>query len=127
MLNTFDRLIKIAKILRGPNGCPWDKSRTLISLDKDLMEETEEVLAALKKGDHNNLREELGDLLFNIILMCEIAESEGHFTMKQVLEEIADKIIRRHTWVFGEDKASTPEEALAMWKKNKVKEKKQQK
>ena len=126
MINSFQKLIEIAKMLRGPEGCPWDKSRTLFSLDKEIMEEAEEVLEAIKNKDHENLREELGDLLFNIMLMCQIAEEENHFTMKDVLDDITKKIVSRHTWVFGDDKASTPEEALAIWKKNKESESKKE-
>ncbi|HCW32131.1 MAG: tetrapyrrole methyltransferase domain-containing/MazG-like protein domain-containing protein, dITP/XTP pyrophosphatase [Candidatus Peregrinibacteria bacterium GW2011_GWF2_39_17] len=123
MLNSFKELVQIAQKLRGPNGCPWDRSRTLISLEKDFMEEAQEVRQALQKEDFANLKEELGDTLFTIILMSLIAEDDGHFTLKDVFKGIQEKIIRRHTWVFGKDKVSTPEEALVQWKKNKAKEK----
>jgi len=123
MKDAFVRLVEMAKMLRGENGCPWDKSRTLQNLDEDLIEEAHEVLEALKNNDDENLREELGDLLFNIVLMGVIAEQEGKFTLKEVIEDISDKIERRHTWVFGDDVANTPEEALAIWKENKEKEK----
>lgn len=123
MIASLQKLLEIAKTLRGPNGCPWDKSRTLLSLQKDFAEEADEVLAALKNEDDANLKEELGDVLFNILLMTTIAEEEKRFTLKAVLEGVTEKIVSRHTWVFGDDKATTPEEAIAMWKKNKAKEK----
>ena len=122
MLKSFEELVKIAKKLRGPNGCPWDKSRQVSDLKEDLIEEAEEVAEAIDNKDDENLKEELGDLLFNIILLAVIAEEEGRFSMKGILDDIAEKIVRRHTWVFGDDKASTPEEALAIWAQNKAKE-----
>ena|SRR3989338_6180434 len=124
MIHSFKKLVDIARQLRGPEGCPWDQSKTLPDLQKDFMEEAEEVKQALEKEDWENVREELGDILFNIVLMAVIAEEQGRFTMKDVLDGIQEKIVRRHTWVFGNDKASTPEEAIAIWKKNKALEKK---
>ncbi len=121
-MKEFDELVRIAKKLRAPGGCPWDRSRKLTDLKEDLLEEAEEVGQALDNKDDENLREELGDLIFNIVLALVIAEEEGKFTGKEVLEDIAKKIISRHTWVFGEDKATTPEEALKIWAKNKAKE-----
>lgn len=90
------------------------------------MEEAEEVKQALEKADYENLKEELGDMLFNIVLMGVIAEEEKRFTLKEVLQAVEKKITSRHTWVFGKDvgKVKTAEEALAQWKKNKKKERK---
>lgn len=121
---TLRTLIAIAKKLRSPTGCPWDRKKTIENLLPDLLVEVKEVEEAIQKGDMKNLREELGDVLFNMVLLCVIAEEEGKFTMDEVLKGIAEKIVSRHTWVFGKDKASTPEEALALWGKNKSKEKK---
>ncbi|MFA6436495.1 MAG: MazG nucleotide pyrophosphohydrolase domain-containing protein [Candidatus Gracilibacteria bacterium] len=117
-------LLSIAKKLRSPTGCPWDRKKTIENLLPDLLGEVKEVEEAIQKGDMKNLKEELGDVLFNMVLLCVIAEEEGKFTMDEVLKEIAEKIVSRHTWVFGKDKASTPEEALALWGKNKAKERK---
>ena len=116
-------LIEIAKKLRSPTGCPWDRKKTIETLLPDFSGEAKEVEEAIQKGDLKNLKEELGDVLFNIVLLSVIAEEEGKFTMDDVLEGVAEKIVSRHTWVFGKDKASTPEEALALWGKNKIKEK----
>lgn len=118
-MRQFKKLTKLAKKLRSPKGCPWDKSRKLEDMAKYLKEECEEAMAAIHKKDHKNLKEELGDLLFTIVLTIQIAEEEKLFNAKGVLDDIAKKIISRHTWVFGKDKASTPEEALKMWKRNK--------
>jgi uncharacterized protein YabN with tetrapyrrole methylase and pyrophosphatase domain len=123
MIKSFKELVEIAQKLRGPDGCPWDKSKTFENIQKDFMEEADEVREALEKKDWDNLKEELGDILFNIVMMTTIAEEQGFFSMKDVLQDIQKKIVDRHTWVFGDDKASTPEEALALWNKNKEKEK----
>ena len=122
-MKEFDELINIAKKLRAPGGCPWDRSRKLEDLKEDLLEEAEEVGEALDNKDDENLREEIGDLMFNIVLLATIAEEEGRFEFKDVLKDVANKIISRHTWVFGDDKVTTPEEALEIWAKNKAKEK----
>lgn len=90
---------------------------------KCLKEEAAEVEEAIEKGDHENLREELGDLLFQIVMICQIASEKGLFTMKEVMEDIAKKLIKRHSWVFGSDKVASAEEAVAQWQKNKAKKK----
>ncbi len=123
MPERFVELAKIAKMLRGPGGCPWDQKQTIDSMLEHFEEEAEEVKEAIKKGDRENLKEELGDLMFLMVMITEIAAEEGHFSISEVLEDIEKKIKRRHTWVFGDDKVSTPEEAVALWKKNKAKEK----
>lgn len=124
MLDSFQKLVELARLLKSEKGCPWDHSRTLPLLQADFMEEAEEVREALERKDDANLREEMGDVLYTMILMGLIAEEEKKFTLKDVFEEVHKKIVSRHTWVFGADKASTPEEALKIWKKNKKKEKK---
>ena|SRR3989338_4655507 len=123
-MTTFDSLIALAKKLRAPGGCPWDRKQTIKSLMKCMEEETDEVLAAIKKKDHTNLKEELGDLLFSMLMVMNIAEEKKYFTHGNVFDAIEHKIISRHTWVFGEDKAATAEDALKLWRKNKKKEKK---
>jgi len=86
---------------------------------ENIENEAREVAQAFAKHDWKNLREELGDVLFNIVLTAQIAEEEKKFTIRDVLNDIDKKIRSRHTWVFGKDKAKTPEEALEMWNKNK--------
>lgn len=112
----------LAKKLRSDTGCPWDREQTIATMLKCLEDEAHEVRQAIENGDHENLKEELGDLLFQIIMIAQIAEEHGYFNMGQVMNDIHKKIVSRHTWVFGEEKAKTPEEAVAMWKRNKEKE-----
>ena len=123
MLIKFQELVDICKKLRSEDGgCPWDRAQTFETMKKCILDEAEEVAQAIDKNDIPNLEEELGDLLFNIFIIAQIASEKGDFDLKSVLEKISEKIVSRHTWVFGEDKAATAEEALALWKKNKVKE-----
>lgn len=116
---TFADLCKLAKKLRSPTGCPWDREQTILSMLKCVENEAKEVCDAIENGDHENLKEELGDVLFQIIMIAQIASEHGYFNIDEVVSGISSKIISRHTWVFGKDKAKTPEEAIAMWKKNK--------
>ncbi|MFA6992775.1 MAG: MazG nucleotide pyrophosphohydrolase domain-containing protein [Candidatus Gracilibacteria bacterium] len=122
--NDFKKLLKLAEKLRSPTGCPWDRKQTILSMLEHLEEECQEVVDAAKKGDNHNLKEELGDLMFQIIMITQIAKEQKLFNMDGVTDGIAKKIISRHTWVFGKDKAKTPEDAIRMWLKNKEKEKK---
>lgn len=125
MPKRFVDLVEIAKVLRSPEGCPWDRKQTIQSMLKHFMEEANEVKEAIENQDHPNLKEELGDMIFLILMIAQIADEEGHFTISEVLKDIEHKIKSRHTWVFGDDKVTTAEEALALWKKNKAKEKRQ--
>ena len=90
---------------------------------KYIDEEVHEVREAIENGDHNNLKEELGDVLFQIVMIAQIAKEHKYFTLDDVVNDIDKKIRDRHTWVFGKDKARTSEEAIEMWNKNKKKEK----
>ena len=118
----FSKLMDTLRKLRGPNGCPWDKAQTHQSLIKCLKEESQEVINAIENKDKENLKEELGDLLLQPIFHALIAEEENLFTLKEVIENLNKKLIKRHPHVFGSAKASTPEEALAQWKAAKLKE-----
>lgn len=121
---TFEDLLKLAEILRSENGCPWDRKQTIASMVEHLDEEAKEVQEAIGKEDYGNLEEELGDLLFQIVMIAQIAKEENKCTIEGALARIDHKIRSRHTWVFGDDKAETPEEALELWKRNKQAEKK---
>lgn len=116
---TFQSVCKLAAKLRSNNGCPWDRAQTISTMLKCIKEEAEEVCQAIENGDHENLKEELGDVLFQVVMIAQIAKEHKYFTIDEVLKEIDNKIRSRHTWVFGKDKANTPEEAIAMWKRNK--------
>ncbi len=119
----FKNLVEIAAKLRAEGGCPWDREQSIASMAPKILEEGQEVIEAVEKEDWENLEEELGDVLFNIVMISQIASEEKKFDIQTVLEKIAEKLISRHTWVFGTDKAATAEEALALWIKNKAVEK----
>jgi len=115
-------LIELMAALRGPDGCPWDRKQTPESLKPFLIEECYEVLDALDEGNPDKVKEELGDLLFQIIFHARIAEEAGHFTMHDVITAIHEKMTRRHPHVFGDEKLSTDKEVLANWEEIKKKE-----
>jgi MazG family protein len=111
----FERLLEIMARLRGPGGCPWDREQTPSSLKPFLIEEAYEVVEAIDRGDLDHVREELGDLLLQVVFHAQVATERGEFTMADVLERLADKLVRRHPHVFGTASADTPEQALAQW------------
>ena len=122
MKNNFDELVETFAILRGPNGCPWDKKQTHESLIKNLREESEELIAAIEKKDADNMKEELGDVLLQVLMHAQIAKEEGLFSIEDVIQGLYDKLHYRHPHVFGEHaKAATAEEALAVWREMKRK------
>jgi MazG family protein len=123
MSATFDELVTLMDRLREPGGCPWDQSQDWESYEKCLTEELEEVIAAMRNRDAENLKEEIGDMLFNLIFVARLAKEEGWFVIEDSLDHVRDKIVRRHPHVFGDAEASTPEEALAEWNRQKAKEK----
>lgn len=123
MSGKFDEIVRIMARLRGPEGCPWDKEQTPESLKPFLVEETYEVLEAIDEASPPKVREELGDLLFQIVFHSRIAEERGEFDIEEVLENISSKMIRRHPHVFGEKSLKTSGEVLADWELIKKKEK----
>ncbi len=120
---TFKKLCYLAERLRAEDGCPWDREQTIASMLECIEEEAREVRTAIENGDHENLKEELGDVLFQIVMIAQIAKEHGYFEIDDVLFHIDKKIRSRHTWVFGDKSAATPEEAINLWKENKRKEK----
>jgi tetrapyrrole methylase family protein/MazG family protein len=114
-MRTFAGLRNIIAVLRGPDGCPWDRVQTHESLRPYLTEETAEVLEAIDGADPNKLREELADLLFEVLLHVQLAEERGAFKMADVLEDITSKLVRRHPHVFGDASAGTPEAVVKQW------------
>jgi len=119
----FDELVRIMATLRGPEGCPWDREQTLGSLRPFLLEETYEVLAALDHGDMAGLREELGDLLFEIVFLARLAEEGGHFTVADAASDVGAKLVRRHPHVFGDAPRLTKAgEVIGKWEEMKAKE-----
>jgi tetrapyrrole methylase family protein / MazG family protein len=112
---TFAGLRRIIASLRGPDGCPWDRVQTHQSLAPHLLEETHETLEALEASEPQKLCEELGDLLFEVLIQVQLAEEAGDFTMRDVVRSISDKLIRRHPHVFGDAIARTPEDVIEQW------------
>ncbi len=118
-----EELANIMKKLREPGGCPWDRKQTIDTLKKYLIEECYEVLEKIEEKDYEGLKEELGDLLLQIVFQSRIAEEEGRFTLKDVIDGISEKLIFRHPHVFGDVKVETAEEVLVNWEKLKKQEK----
>lgn len=112
---TFEQLERIVDTLRSPNGCPWDREQTHQSIRKNLIEETYEVIEAIDDEDLDGMREELGDLLLQVMLHSQMEAEEGTFTVWDVVEGINEKLIRRHPHVFGTQEAENAEEALKNW------------
>ena len=104
---TIDDLLLIMKILRAPDGCPWDKVQTHKTIRNDLIEETYEAVDAIDNDDDEHLREELGDVLLQVVFHARLAEEDGKFGFDDVVSEVAAKLIIRHPHVFGEIKAQS--------------------
>ena len=120
---TLARLVQVMQRLLAPDGCPWDREQTLESLRKYVLEEACEVIDAIESGDRAALREELGDLLLQVVFQAELARREGVFAIDDVVEGIVDKLVSRHPHVFGDLEAKDAEEVLVNWEKLKAKEK----
>lgn len=120
---TFEDLLHITEELRSEHGCPWDKEQTYESLKECLANESQEVFEAVDHRDMENLCEELGDVLFQVVLNSQIAKEEEAFTIEDVIDGLCRKMIRRHPHVFGDAKAISKEESLALWEAIKKQEK----
>ena len=114
-MSAWQKLVDITRRLRAPDGCPWDRKQTMETLRAHLLEETYEVLEAIDSGSRKKLREELGDLLFQITFLSELASEEGAFDVDGVAKGIVDKLVRRHPHVFGDARVGSAEEALQQW------------
>jgi tetrapyrrole methylase family protein/MazG family protein len=119
----FEDLVALQARLRAPGGCPWDREQTHHTLKTYLIEESYEVLDALEHGDPEELTEELGDLLLQILFHADIGREAGRFDIADVISGIHEKMVRRHPHVFGKVKADTPEQVLKNWVQLKAKEK----
>jgi len=124
MNNKFIQLIEIVKTLRSPDGCPWDREQDLLSIKNHFLEEAFELVDALDNIDIPNIREELGDVLFHVVFHSVMAEEEGKFTLDDVIEEVNEKLIRRHPHVFGDLGKIGTDEVVVNWDKIKKQEKK---
>jgi nucleoside triphosphate diphosphatase len=104
----FTRLVEIMARLRAPEGCPWDREQTIQSLKPYVLEETYEVLEAIDRQDHDGLREELGDFLFEAVFLAQLESEAGHFTIADAIRGSADKLVRRHPHVFARETGEGP-------------------
>jgi len=122
-MDEIKKLLAVITRLRAPDGCPWDREQTLKSLKPQLLDEAYEVLAAINNLDRENLQEELGDLLFGILMICRVAEDEAGIPFSEVAGGITEKMIRRHPHVFGEVEVKDSEEVVKNWEEIKSREK----
>ena len=124
---SFEDFVKIIRRLRAKDGCPWDREQTHDSLRPCMMEEAAEFVSSIRiyheSGSAENMREELGDILLQVVMHSVIAEEEGLFTLEDVIEEVSEKMIRRHPHIFGTAEADSPEQVLQNWDEIKKKEK----
>ena len=111
----FDRFVEIVKELRSENGCPWDKEQSPDSLKRYLLEETQEAIEAIATNNHQHIKDELGDILYVIVLLAQIHDEENLFNMGNVIDAITDKMIRRHPHVFSDEKIDTVAELRKKW------------
>ncbi len=119
----FRDVVEMMSFMRGPEGCAWDREQTIESFLTHLKNESQEVLDSIEKKDYANLREELGDLLWNIVFLAQIAKEEGLFDISDVMTDLKAKIVRRHPHVFGEKRITDPDEILRQWHEIKKREK----
>lgn len=122
-LSLFQSLVEVVNHLRGPDGCPWDREQNHQSLAPFALEEAYEVVDAIESRSDQDLKEELGDLLFQVILHSQLASERKAFQIEDVIESINSKIIRRHPHVFSDAKLDTPKEVEQNWQKIKAIEK----
>jgi tetrapyrrole methylase family protein/MazG family protein len=116
-------LVRVMARLRGPGGCPWDREQDHRSLARHLLEETHEALEAIDAGDRDLLREELGDVLLQVVFHAQMAADDGAWDVDDVAEGIVRKLIRRHPHVFGDVEVAGADDVLANWERIKVQEK----
>ncbi|MBF0538091.1 MAG: nucleoside triphosphate pyrophosphohydrolase [Nitrospirae bacterium] len=119
---TFDALVNIMATLRSEQGCPWDKEQTHRSIVPYLMEEVYEIIEAIDEGNPSKLKEELGDVLFQLVFFAQISSEMGHFSIYDVVEVICKKMIFRHPHVFGDATFETSDEVLRQWQQRKREE-----
>jgi len=121
---SLPNLCKTVSRLRSRNGCPWDQKQTIQSLKKYFKEESDELIDAIIENNPEHLCEEIGDVLFHLVLLSEISAEAGHFSLEDAINGINDKMIRRHPHVFGDTPAGSEEELKIQWEKIKSREKK---
>ena len=123
-MKTMDELKTTIARLRGPGGCPWDQEQSHASLVRCLIDEVSELIDTIDRGDLAHMREELGDVLIQVVFHAQLAEEAGHFSLEEVAREVNEKLVRRHPHVFGTGKLDTSEQVLVQWEQIKAREKK---
>ena len=126
-MNYLEELIKTVKILRSPEGCEWDRQQTHQSIRQNMLEEAYEAAEAIDENNPEHIKEELGDVLLQVVLHSQIADDNNEFNIQDVAKMLNDKLIHRHPHVFGEQKTTDTKEILATWEKLKLEEKKDRK
>jgi MazG family protein len=124
-MSAFEELRHTIALLRGPGGCPWDQEQTHQTLARCLIDECAELLDTIDRLDLPHMREELGDVLIQVIFHAQLAEEAGHFDLEEVAREVNEKLIRRHPHVFGGGKLQTSEQVLEQWEQIKAVEKRE--
>lgn len=119
----FDQLVATISALRAPDGCPWDREQTHSSIAHNMIEEAYEAVDAIEMGDVSHMREELGDVLLQVVLQSQIAADAGEFDIEDVAADVDAKMVRRHPHVFGDEAAAGASEVLSLWDKVKLQEK----
>ena len=122
---SLTRLVELMRTLLGPNGCPWDREQTLETLRQYVIEEAHEVADAIDHGTPEMLREELGDLLLQVVFQAALTDQKGWFDIDGVVDAICEKLVRRHPWVFGDERVDDASGAINSWEAIKAKEKKE--
>ena len=123
-MNAMDELKATIARLRAPDGCPWDQEQTHASLVRCLIDEVSELIDTIDRGDLPHMREELGDVLIQVVFHAQLAAEKGAFTLEDVAREVNEKLVRRHPHVFGAGKLGTSEQVLVQWEQIKAQEKK---
>ncbi len=121
---TAESLLNILERLRAPNGCPWDREQTRLTLSRSLAEECAEFLDAVDRDDPADLCDELGDLFMNVIFQAVVAAEKGEFTYEDMVRGIVDKMVRRHAHIFGDARAENADQVRELWEKVKAEERK---
>ncbi|MBN2310018.1 MAG: hypothetical protein JXR94_13680 [Candidatus Hydrogenedentes bacterium] len=119
----FEALTGLARYLRGPDGCPWDREQSMADFASYAREEADELVEAVASGDNSHIQEEFGDVLFVLLATAVAAEQEGRFSLREALDRAHQKMIRRHAHVFGGARAETPQDAVDAWNRVKQDEK----
>ncbi len=122
-IEEFKELLSVTDQLLGPEGCPWDREQTVISMRESVLEEACEVIEAIDEGSNADLIEELGDLLYNVVFFCKLAEKEGRFQTVNPIRAIREKLIARHPHVFGSKKLKDMDAIIEQWEEIKKEEK----